>query len=361
MRDLFARKLISECSWAALGVFAILFGIVTTAMFVRLLGRAVSGALAPDAVVAAMSFQVLNLMPVIVALTVFVAVLIAVSRAYRDSEMVVWLSCGVPLHRFLLPLLGFAAPFVVLIALLTIFVRPWAVTRSQEMEAEIKSRDEITAVAPGVFKETRGGDRVYFVERFGGLGESLAGVFIRSEEKERVSITVAREGTVEKAPNGDRFLILRDGRRYEGTPGTAAYRVTRFAQTDLRIEPYEKQENGSSPKARATTDLLSSDRRADLAEFQWRLQLPIAAALLVALALPLGYANVRAGRSSNLVLAVLVYAVYSNLLSISNAWVAAGRVGTWVGFFGVHVLLLAVIAAAVAWQGGWVERWRAAR
>lgn len=350
LRSLFCRKIASECAAAALGVFAVLFGIIVTAHFVRLLNRAASGGFAPDAVIAAMSFQSLNLLPVIIALTIFVAALITLTRNYRDSEMVVWFACGVPLRTFVVPLLRFALPFVLLIAVLSLLVRPWAVTRSQQMEAELASRDEITAIAPGVFKETRGGEKIYFVESFSNFNQTLSEVFIRSLEGDQVAITVAHSGHIERAANGDRFLVLTDGRRYEGAPGSARYRVTRFESSDLLVQPYEKQAQGGSAKSRSTAELWTSERLADLAELQWRLHLPLAALMLVLLAVPLGFVNPRANRSVNLLLAVLIYAVYSNALSITNSWVAQGRLAPLPGFLSVHLALLLVIGVLLAWQ-----------
>ncbi len=360
LSSLFSRRISGECASVALGVFAVLFGIIVTAQLVRLLNRAASGSIATDTVFAAMSFQTLNLFPLVIALTVFIAALVTLTRAHRDSEMVVWFACGVPLRTFVVPLLRFAVPFVVLVALITLFVRPWAVTRSQQLQAELQSRDEIALVAPGVFKETRNGSKVYFVERFSDFNQSLAELFIRSVDPGGESVTVARSGAVERAPNGDRFLVLRDGQRYEGSGSTAAWRTTRFERAEILILPYEKQPYNSNAKSRSSADLLSSDRPVDVAELQWRLHLPIAALMLVLLAVPLGFVNPRASRSVNLVLAVLIYALYSNALSITNAWVAQGRLAPLPGFLVVHLALGAIILALVAWQTGALTRWRRA-
>lgn len=356
--SLFGRRISGECASVALGVFAVLFGIIATAHLVRLLNRAASGSVAADTVLAAMSFQTLNLFPLVLALTIFVAALVALTRAHRDSEMVVWFACGVPLRAFIVPLLRFALPFVALVALLTLVVRPWAVTRSLELQSELQSRDEIALVAPGIFKETRNGSKVYFVERFADFGQSLAELFIRSADPRGDSITVARSGNVERADNGDRFLVMRDGHRYEpaGDPGT--WRMTRFERADILIQPYDKQTPGSSAKSRSSLELFGSSRPADIAELQWRFHLPIAALLLVLLAVPLGFVNPRARRSVNLILAVLIYAVYSNALSIVNAWVAQGRMPPWPGFVLVHLALVAVILLLLAWQTGALRRWR---
>ncbi len=359
LTSLFSRRISGECASVALGVFAVLFGIIITAQLVRVLNRAASGSIAVDTVLAAMSFQTLNLFPLVIALTIFVAALVTLTRAHKDSEMVVWFACGVPLRAFVVPLLRFAIPFVVLVALITMFVRPWAVTRSQQLQAELQSRDEIALVAPGVFKETRNGSKVYFVERFSDFNQSLAELFIRAVDPGGESITVARTGSVELAPNGDRFLVMRDGRRYEGShTDPAAWRETRFERAEILILPYEKQPYNTNAKSLSSAELFASSRAVDIAELQWRLHLPVAALMLVLLAVPLGFVNPRANRSVNLALAVLIYAIYSNALSITNAWVAQGRLTPLPGFLLVHVALGGVILLLVAWQTGAVSRWR---
>lgn len=391
LTSLFGRRLSGECASVALGVFAVLSGIIVTAHLVRLLNRAASGGLAVDTVVAAMSFQTLNLFPLVLALTVFVASLVALTRAHRDSEMVVWFACGVPLRAFIVPLLRFALPFVVLVGVLTLLVRPWAVTRSQELQSELQSRDEIALVAPGVFKETRNGTKVYFVERFSDFSQSLAGLFIRAVDPRGESIVSARSGRVERAANGDRFLVLRDGYRYESalrSPAPSAagrapalrareaakgdkpkpadasasaavtWRMTHFDHAEVLIQPYDKQAASTSAKSRSSAELFASAMPADIAELQWRFHMPLAALLLVLLAVPLGFVNPRARRSVNLALAVLIYAVYSNALSISNAWVAQGRLAPWPGFLLVHLGLVLVILALLVWRTGALARWR---
>jgi lipopolysaccharide export system permease protein len=54
--------------------------------------------------------------------------------------------------------------------------------------------------------------------------------------------------------------------------------------------------------------------------------------------------NPRSGRSWNLVLAVLVYALYNNLLSIFQAWTAQGKIPGWVGLWPVHATMILVLA-----------------
>jgi lipopolysaccharide export system permease protein len=53
--------------------------------------------------------------------------------------------------------------------------------------------------------------------------------------------------------------------------------------------------------------------------------------------------NPRAGRSMNLVLALLIYMTYNNLLSVTQAWIAQSRVSFTAGL-AVHLLMLVVLA-----------------
>jgi hypothetical protein len=126
-------------------------------------------------------------------------------------------------------------------------------------------------------------------------------------------------------PNGDRFLVLDRGRRYEGTAGTAEYRVMEFDRYALRIETKEARGFEESPRTKALWDLLRDPQPAHLAELLWRLGLPLAALNLAVLAIPLSFVNPRAGRTNNLIFALLTYMIYSNLLSVSQAWVAQGK------------------------------------
>ena len=57
-------------------------------------------------------------------------------------------------------------------------------------------------------------------------------------------------------------------------------------------------------------------------------------------------------------LAVLVYLIYSNLLGVSNSWVARGRLAPEIGMWWVHAALLASVWLLFVRQYGlrWVLR-----
>src|SRR5512135_2578652 len=212
---IFQRTLLREFANLAVAVFLTLFAIALTTQLIRLLGQAAGGKIPSDAVLAYLGFFSLGVLPVLLSITLFIAVLLTLARSYRDSEMVVWFSSGLSLAAWLRPVLGFALPIVAVIAALSLFISPWAM----ELSGQYASR-----IDPGTFGESANRDRVFFVESIAGNKTSVRNVFVNSLQQHRDGVMFSRTGRTETAPNGDRFLVLEEGRRYDGLPGQADYR-----------------------------------------------------------------------------------------------------------------------------------------
>lgn len=339
---IFRRALQREFAEVA-GVIAVtLFTIMVTTQSIRLLGLAAGGKLASEAVLALIGFAALNYLPVLLSLTVFVSVLLTLSRQYKDSEMSVWFASGLPLTAWIRPVLGFALPFVVMIAGLSLLVSPWAVEQSERYRERLEGQEDASRISPGAFQES--GQRVFFVEGVIGETANVSNVFVNSTRAGRVSLVVSKRGYTETAPNGDRFLVLQNGRRYEGEPGELDYRIMDFEKYAVRIDARsEAARAAGSPKQVPTADLLRNRTGPNKGEFLWRIGLPLSALTLALLAIPLSFVNPRAGRSGNLLLALLTYMVYSNAMSITQAWVAQGKIGFHVGWWVVHVTMFALL------------------
>ena len=342
---IFQRSLLREFSNLAVAVFATLFAITVTTQLIRYLGQAASGKLLSEAVLALLGFSALNYLPVLLSLTLFITVLMAISRSYRDSEMVIWFTAGLPLTAWVRPVLIFAAPLVFVIALLSLFLAPWANNQSEQYRRQLDNRDELSRIAPGVFRESANAERVFFVESIAGDAQNVQNVFVTSMQHGRLGVMVSRRGFQETAANGDRFIVLADGRRYEGIPGDSDYRIMEFKRYAVRIETREAQSGQIPARALSTQTLLEEPHQGNLAELLWRIGLPLGALNLALLAIPLAFVNPRASRSANLVFALLTYMVYSNLISVSQAWVSQGKISFHVGWWAVHIAMLVVLFA----------------
>lgn len=340
---IFQRAVRREFTQTAAGIFVALFAILLTTQLIRLLNDAARGRVDPEAVAALLGFAALNYLPVLLSLALFVSVLLTLSRSYRDSEMVVWFSSGLPLTAWIRPVLAFALPLVIAIALLSLFLSPWALSQSAEFRQKLSSRSDAGQVSPGAFQESSSSDRVVFVEAVADDASFVRNVFVSSLQHGRLGVTMAASGRQETAENGDRFMVLENGRRYEVEPGTPEFRILEFARYAIRVETRETRGIERTPRNMATHELLQVDQPAYRAELLWRLGIPLAAVVLALLAIPLSFVNPRAGRSANMLLAVFVYMVYSNLLSISQAWVAQGRISFLLGLLAVHLLMAALL------------------
>ncbi len=340
---IFRRALLREFADLALAVFVVMFAIIIVTQLVRFLGAAASGTVAPEGVIALLGFMAIYYLPVLMALTLFISVLLSLTRSYRDSEMIVWFSSGISITAWIRPVLAFAVPLVAIIAVLSLFLSPWAFGKSEQYRRQLEARDDVATPTPGVFRESKQADRVYFVGSAAGEGDTVSDIFVSSVQNQQLGIMVAKNGYQETRENGDRFLVLLHGRRYEGPPGSPEYKITDFDKYDIRVEPYEAKQEVPQGRGTSTLDLLREGSPASLAEFVWRAGLPVSALLLALLAIPLSFVNPRVGRSFNLILALAAYMVYSNSLSIARGLVAQQKISLMLGFWGVHVFMLVLL------------------
>jgi lipopolysaccharide export system permease protein len=347
---IFQRSLLRELGGYAAATFSVLLALVVTGQLVRMLSRAAGGRIPTDAIVAFVGFAALNYLPVLLALTLFVSVLMAVSRSYRDYEMVVWSASGVSLGAWVRPVLAFALPIVALVTLLALFLTPWANERAQEYRRKLENREEVSRIAPGVFLESANAEWVFFGEGVDGEEGLVRNIFMAQNRQGRSGVLVSREGFIEAAENGDRFAVLLNGRGYEGVLGTGAYRVGEFERVALRIQGRNLPARGRHPKTVPTLELLGAKSGELQAELMWRLGLPFMALNLALLAIPLAFVNPRASRPMNLLFAGLAYMVYYNLQGILMAWVAQGKIRFEMGWWVLHAAMFGLMLFLFLWR-----------
>ena len=357
VRSTFYWALIREFASTGLLVFTILLGIVAFTQLIRLLGDSVNGLLAVDGVLVMLGFSAINYLPILLSISLFLSVLLTLSRCYRDSEMVVWFSSGVGLTRWISPVMGYAIPVVLLIALLSLVLSPWAWSSADEFKRRLNSRDDVSSATPGVFRESQHADRVFFLEEVDLEKKRVANIFVKSIQNGKEGTMVAKEGYQETAENGDRFLVMLNGTRYEGVPGQADFRVAEFEKYSVRIEPVEIPQTRHNRRAYSTIELMNNPERWDRAELASRVGLPLGAMLLALLAIPLSYVNPRAGRSLNLISALIIYMFYNNMATITNSWIMNEKVSFMVGLWGIHMAMLA-LALVLFYHRSSVYAWR---
>ncbi|MGK5027872.1 LPS export ABC transporter permease LptF [Janthinobacterium sp. RB2R34] len=349
---IFQRALRRELASAAGATFTVLFSILLTWMLIGILGKAAGGKVASADVMSLMLFSSLMQLPTILILTGFISVLMVVTRSYKESEMVVWFASGLSLSRWIAPVLSFGLPLVVAIGALSLYGTPWAQQKSDAYVARFEKREDLQKVTPGQFRESAGSNRIFFVEGVSGEKNVVQNVFVNTVDANGSAVVVvAKEGVINTDATGSRFLVLKEGRRYQGIPTQSDFQTMEFEQYIMRVES-RQQELGADLGVRAmsTMALIEANNRFTMAELVWRVSAPLIALLLILLAIPLGFVNPRAGSSANLIVALLIFFSYSNLTKVLEASVKQGRLSFGMAWWPLHLLALLAVVALFAWR-----------
>jgi len=355
---IFRRALQRELASSAGATFTVLFTILVTWTLITVLGKAAGGKVDSADVLALIGFAILNYLPTILTLTVFISVLAAVTRSYRDSEMVVWFASGMSLRRWIRPVLTFGLPIMVLVGVLSLLVTPWAALKRAEFVERFQKREDLKRVAPGQFRESSSADRVFFVERSTTGATVVQNVFVNSQDKNGTSIVVAKEGVIETAPNGAQYLVLSNGRRYQGTPGQADFQSMEFERYKMRVATRVPVLGTDTPiNALPTSALLQVENQYTRAELLGRISAPIICLVLMLLAIPLGFVNPRAGSSANMILALLIFFTYLNLNKMMENSVKRAKLDFDVAWWPLHLVAALTVAALFAWRLNVNHRW----
>ncbi len=326
---LFDSSLRKELGRSFSATLVALATIVMTLMLVRTLGMASKGAVNPSDVMMVMGYTLIGQLSVILILSLFVAVVSTLSRWYLDSEMVIWLGSGLSLAGFIRPLFRFAWPLLLVIAALTFFGIPWSNQQIQRLRSQFEQRGDIERVAPGRFQESADGSRVFFIDKDRLDSQSARSVFIANRDPSQETLTMAQSAEL-STENGQKVLRLKNGERVELAKSPEANsRVVDFAAYTLILADVVVPDEGSVPiKSKETWALWADPNPISQGELAWRLSLVLSAFNLVLIGLGLSAVKPRAGRSSNLLLALFSFIVYFNLVNISQSWIAAGLLQT---------------------------------
>lgn len=346
---LFHSSLRKELARSFGATLVVLFTIVITMLLIRTLGLASRGSVDPQEVVLVLGYTVLGRLPVLLTLALFVAIVSTLSRLHGDSEIVIWHSSGIGLGGFLRPILRFAWPILLAIALLVLFVWPWANAQTEDLRGRFENRGDLERVAPGQFQESASGRRVFFIDKDSPDGKQGRNIFISTTQSDGTeNVTSARSGRIEWV--GDRqFLLLDNGQRLDRVPDGSGLQISEFEHYGVQVGDSAALLNpGRGPKSTDTLSLMRDmGNRFALGELGWRLGMVLTAVNFILIALAVSSANPRAGRGGNLAFTLFAFVFYYNLLNLGLGWVSFGSTS-------LATLLLGLHGTAFVLAGGWL-------
>ncbi|HEX7047368.1 MAG TPA: LPS export ABC transporter permease LptF [Gammaproteobacteria bacterium] len=337
------RYLVREAFTTWLAVTGVLLVIISSHRFARFLGEAAAGKLPGGAVFELLGYGSIGFLTVLVPVGFFLGLLMAFGRLYRDSEMTALTACGVGPAQLYRPVFALGVVVALLLSGLTLFGAPWAAGEAMEARLAAEKEAELGVFESGRFKSAQSGNAVFYAERVDAQSGMLLDLFLNQhgEDNEQAVVTAAAGEQRLEPETGRRLLVLYDGIRYDGVPGEADYRVVRFAEHGVEIAPSAPDLVTSNREGVPTFALLGSNDARDIAELQWRISSPLMLLVLAFIAVPLSRTRPREGRYGRIIIGVLVYVLYSNLLGVARLGVERGELPVWLGLWWVHLVFIA--------------------
>ena len=343
MLRVFDRYLLKEVINGWLAVTLFLWLILVSNRLVRYLGDAVSGDIPPDIIFRLIGLKMVWYLVHVVPFALALGVVLGLGRLYRDNEMTVMAACGVGPWRIYKPLLAFGLVLAMVLAWMSLYVSPAVEGMGLIMRAEAEQQADLTLLGAGRFNAVQHGRLTFYAERLSDDRRRMENLFIvfrdrfdKSKNQQVIKAKSAYRKRDEKT--GDNFLVLVDGYRYEGRPGMKDYRVMKFGEYGIRVDLPGVQNVTSEIIATPTAALIGSSDPEKRAELQWRLAMPVSVMVLLFLSVPLCKSSQRQGRYGRLVMAILLFVVYYNLLGAAKVWVEQGDVPVSIGLWWVPAL-----------------------
>jgi lipopolysaccharide export system permease protein len=338
------RYLLKEILKAMSAILLVLTLILSSNSFIKLLKEVASGDLNAELLVQALMLQIVVYFSRLIPPAFFFAVLYAVGRMYRDSEMVALESCGIGGMRIYRSMLLVVIPIALITGWLSLYVTPWAGRLSAELLSSQQGQAmELAGVSAGRFNEYSQGDLVLYAESITHDERLMRNIFVQQRRENELVLVNAKRGYRRfDVKSGDQYLVLEQGLRYAGIPGEANFQVSEFDQYALHIKTSSEGAAKVTRRTLASQDLLNSDSIKDRAEFQVRLSQILGLLVFALLSLPLSRTLPRQGPFGRLVLAFVLYTLYLSLQGAAENWMVSARTPEWLGIWWVH-LLLAII------------------
>ncbi len=339
------RYIIGEILKPAVTIISLLIAIFASYMAVTYLADAVVGVLSPKSVLILIALKVGMALEVLLPITFYLSVIIALGRLYKDSEMTALSACGVGLADVLKAVVVLAVPIAVLAGVASLVIRPAAYETIYRLRAQAKAEFDISRMEADRFMEfdLASGKYAFFAEDIDQQNHAALDVFFRVKKKGEWQVIKAEKmQQAGSGPNGQKVLVFKNGTLLEYASDGTGGQVTRFEEA---LYPVQDQNQSERYRRKAATSLylFRSDLLEDIAEFQWRLSTPLSTILLALLGIPLSKTNPRKGEYAKLGLAIIYFAVYYQMFVIAKTQVEKGGVPPQIGIWWVPAIMAAVV------------------
>jgi lipopolysaccharide export system permease protein len=289
--------------------------------------------------------------PLIVTLSLFLSIIITFNQLYKNSEAIAIHSIGLGKKQFGIMIQPIVIIIFSIMLIFTSYIIPAAKFEKNIIESQAKNASEFSFITEGQFEEFKNGEIVFFASQSDSIDndnfQNMEEIFIYSLNNNDPIIVVASEAI--KYINQDNkgtYLRLKNGKRYQGFPGSENKKILDFDSYDLEIVSGKVKDSlstSSTIESSKTSDLLIIGNSLAWAEFQWRISQPISLIILSFLGIILGETSPRKGKNLGLIFGLIIFILYNNLLMIIKNSIENESLNPFIGLFLAHFFVLVII------------------
>ena len=346
-----AKYILRNLMTLFLAIIFILGLVVFGNQFVLMVQESIERGIPIQELMPLVSFNMIRDVPLILTLSLFLAIVITISRLYKNSEAIVMNSLGLGDKHFIVFIQPLVIASFLIIFFLTIYAVPWAKQQKNIMEEETRNASEFSFITEGEFEQFKKGEIVFYTSESKTLdtvgAQNMEEIFIYASDNGKPVIVLASEAIKYIDPQSNSiYLRLKDGVRYQGIPSNKNKNILNFDLYDLEIVSGELQKSVaiySNIEGKSTLELLKQRGLLANAELQWRISQPITVLILSVIGVFLGKASPRSGKGINLLIGVVIFMTYYNTLLAAKSAIELGQINSILGLWVVHFLVILLL------------------
>lgn len=347
-RLILQRYILREIALPALGGLAILVTVYSIYSATDVLADAVAGRVSGLTILQLIALRTLIAGEVLLPTSLYLSVVWAFARLDRDSELAVLRASGVSLGQLFAPVVWVGAVGALLVAALTLQVRPWAFRVTYALEEQLVQADP-RSIEPGRFYQI--GQRLVLLAGGAGADGSIRDVFVEDRRSTSTQVIRAAEMRLVRDSEGVRRVMeFRRGTAYMLRPTGMGDRAQDFDLLRYPASLVGVSGAMNQRRARHTWELARSKQPKDIAEVQWRALLPLTTGMMAMVSAAIGVGRPRSSIFPRLIGAVGAYVAVFNVAALARTLVEKGSVGALPGLWWSLLVPILLFAAIWLWR-----------
>jgi lipopolysaccharide export system permease protein len=260
--------------------------------------------------------------PLIMTLSFFIAIIIAIGKLYKDSEIYAINSAGIGESKIIYKI----TPIILFITgisfAISMFLVPYSAVVKEKILQKNANNSDFSFIQTKQFQKFQGGNITLYAA--GNKDHGLGNIFIYS--KNTKNIILAENGIRHQDGSDNVYVRLTDGAKYDGFLAEDSKKIFDFKTMDIKVfkKKTESKELKIDTSAKHINSLLQNPNKENIAEIWWRVSLPFSLIVLSIIGVFLAKSPPRGGKNLSVLYGVVIFAIYLNLLKTYKNNIASG-------------------------------------